>query len=124
MQESVRSAEIDEGAKILHGANDAVANLALRNLLPELFALLLAFFFQEVAPADDQIALLGIDFDDAAEQALVDVLLGVFDSVQVDLADRHEPANAIDVYGQTPLVDTRDAGFDGHADRDARPIGL
>src|SRR5437764_994751 len=76
------------------------------------------------AAAEDQVALAGIHVLDDAEQPLVDVLIGVLDAVEVDLADRHEAADAVDVDFQAPLVDAGDSAFDGHALGDTGPVGM
>jgi hypothetical protein len=55
---------------------------------------------------------------------LVDVLLQVLDPVQVDLADRHEAADAVDVHRQPAVVGGGDAGLDELALGDAVPVGV
>ena len=57
-------------------------------------------------------------------QALVDELLGVFDAIQVDLADRQEAADAIHIHGQPAFVGGSHAGLDDHPFGHARPVGV
>ena len=64
----------------------------------------------------------GFDLGDHAEQLLVDELLRLLDAVQVDLADRQEAADAVDVDAQAALVGAGDAGLDHLADLDRRPV--
>src|SRR5262249_2054005 len=75
-------------------------------------------------PADDEVALLRVDFGDQAQQPLVDELLGVLDAVQVDLADGQEAADAVDVDRQPALVRAGDSGLDHLANVDGGPVGL
>src|SRR2546423_948478 len=122
-KKAVDTAEIEEGAEIADVADDALADLALGQLGPELLAHLLALFFEQGPPADDQVALLGICLGDQAAQPLIDVLFRLLDAIEVDLADGHEAANAVDVDGESALVGFGDAGFDDHALGDAGPVG-
>src|SRR5262249_32264438 len=114
VQQAVDAAQVDEGAKVAHGAHHALADLGLGHFPPELLAVLLALALQQRPAADDQVALLRVDLDDLAAQPLVDVLVRVLDAVQVDLADRHEAADAVDVNLQAALVGGGDAGLDDH----------
>src|SRR5262249_31504037 len=56
VEQAIDAAEIDEGAKVADVADDAGANLAFLELLPEFSPLFFAFFFEQGTPADDEIA--------------------------------------------------------------------
>src|SRR5262249_4096121 len=123
-QEAVHAAEVNERAEVADVADDALADLAFGELGPQLGASLLALLLEQSAAADHQVALVGIDLHDQALEPLVDVLLGLFDAVEVDLADGHEAANAVDIDGESALVGLGDAGLDDHALGDAVPVGM
>src|SRR5262249_58096862 len=124
VEQAVHAAEIDEGAEVAHVADDAGADLALLQLLPQLGALLLAFLFLQRAAADDQVAGFLVHVGDDAQELVVDELIRVLDAGAVDLADRHEAADAVDLDGQAALVGFDDAGLDGHPLGDAGPVGM
>ena len=69
VQQTIDAAQIDEGAEVLHAADDALADLPLGQLGPELLAVLLAFLLQQRSPADDQVALARVDLGDQAAAA-------------------------------------------------------
>ena len=58
MQQAVDAAQIDERAEIHHAADGAAADLAFGQLFHELFLLLFALAFQDVAPGEDDVAAL------------------------------------------------------------------
>src|SRR5262249_58887321 len=124
VDQAVHAAQVNEGAEVFDVAHHALANLALGQLLPQLLAALLALALQQDAAADDEVSLLRLDLLHLAAQALADVLLGVLDAVQVDLADRHEAADAVDLHRQAALVGAGDDGLDDHDRVHARPIAL
>src|SRR5205823_58300 len=124
VQEPVDAADIDKSAEILDGADDALADLPLGQLVPGLLTLLLALLLQQSAAADDQVAFVPVHLGDHAAQTLVDELLGVLDPVQIDLTDGQEAADAVDVDRQAALVRLGDAGLDDHALGDAVPVGM
>src|SRR5947208_964821 len=68
VKQSVDPADVDKRAEILDGADNALANLALRQLGPGFLALLLALLLQQGAAADDQVALLPVHLGDHAAQ--------------------------------------------------------
>src|SRR5205807_1654802 len=82
--------EIDEGAEVAHVADDALPDLALLQLGPQLLALLLAFLFLQRAAAHYEVAGFLVDIGDDAQELLIDELGGVLDAEAIDLADRHE----------------------------------
>src|SRR5262249_41051225 len=124
VQQTVHAAQIDEGTEVLDRAHDALPHLPLGQLVPQLVAHLLALLLQQRPATDNEVAFDRIDFRHQAEQPLVDELLGVFDAVEIYLADGHEATDAVDIDGEATLVGGRDAGLDGHAGGDARPVGF
>src|SRR5262249_22228750 len=124
VQQPVHAADVDECAEVLDRAHDALANLALGQLVPGLLTLFVPLLLQEGATANDQVPLVRIDFDNEAAQSLVNELLGVLDAIQVDLADGHETTEAVDVDRQAALVRLGNAGLDDHALGDAVPVGV
>lgn len=107
--------EVNEGPEVAHGADSALAHLAFGQFLPELLARLLALFLQQGTSAHNEIPFVRINFGDQATQPLVDELLRLLDAVEVDLADRHEAADAVDIHRQAALVGLGHAGLDDHA---------
>src|SRR5262249_16656159 len=91
---------------------------------PELLALLLALALEQVAAAEDEVALLAVHLRHHAAQFLVDELLEVLDAVEVDLADGHEAADAVDVHRQPALLGSPDAALDDHSDGHSAPVRL
>src|SRR5207245_7721429 len=122
VQETVNAAEIDKCAEVAYRADDARANLPLGQLLPEFLAGFFALLLQQSATADDEIALGGIDLGHQAAQPLVDELLRLLHTIKIDLADRHEAADTVDIDGEATFVGARDAGFDDHADGNGRQV--
>src|SRR5262249_12326566 len=89
VQQAVDAAQVDEGAEVADGANDAGADLPLGQLVPKLGATLLPLLFQKCTPADDEVALIGLHLGHQTAETLVDELLRVLNAIEINLADRH-----------------------------------
>ena len=72
----------------------------------------------------DQVLLALIGLGDDRLEFLVHVRRGVLDPRQVDLADRQEAADAVDVDLEAPLDDLGGPGLDDHALPEVLPVGL
>src|SRR4029077_7098948 len=90
VEQSIHAAEVDERAEvgeILHGAGDGVADL---HALEELLAFLAPFLLDELAPAEDDVAAIVVNFDDLEIVGVADELLEVAWRDDVDLRGGEE----------------------------------
>ena len=123
-QQAVGPADVHERAERLDRADGPLVDLALGQRLPQLLAARLALLLEQGAAADEEVLVLAIDLGDEAAHLRVRVDVQVFDAEQLDLADRHEAADAVDIDLQAALVGAGDLRLDEHADGDDRPVGL
>src|SRR5262249_36977301 len=70
------------------------------------------------------VPLSGVDLRDNRLEFLVQVDRGVIDSRQIDLADREEGADAVDIDFEAPLDGLGRAGLDDHSLLQVLPVGL
>src|SRR5437867_2793449 len=94
VKQAIHPIEIDERAEvsqIFYRADNAVADLhAVQKLLPFLAALL----FDDLAPAEHDVAAIIVDFDDLEIVSVADELLQIFWRDNVDLRRRQERLHA------------------------------
>ena len=123
-QQPVDAADVDEGAEALDRANDAVVNLPFLERRPGALAELGPLLFQQVAARDHEVFLALIGLGDECLEFLIDVGRGILDPREVDLADRQEAANAVDVDFEPALDGLGHSGFDDHALSKRFPVGV
>src|SRR6266480_355946 len=104
MEQAIHSIEVDECAEIgqvLDCALDAIAHLyAFHELLPLLAPLL----FNELAPAEHDVAPVIVDLDDLKIVGVANELLQIFRRHDVDLGSGQKRLDS-DVHHQTALHD-------------------
>ena len=111
VQQAVDAAQIDEGAELGDVLDDALAGLARLDLGQKFLFHLDALIFEELAPADDDVAAGLVDLEDFAFDGLADVLADVRRPADIDLAGGQEDVDA-DVDEQAAL----DLAGDGAGD--------
>src|SRR5699024_9680291 len=111
VDQAVNAAKVDEGAEVDDGGHDALADLALLQLVQELGADLgLGLLEPRAAGQDDVVAVL-VQLDDLRLELLADVRLQVADAAHLDERRRQEAAQA-DVQDEATLDDLDDGAGD------------
>ena len=103
VEQAVDATEVDEHAEVGDVLDRTHADLALGDVLEERLLLLLALFFEQLPPGDDDVHALRVDLDDARAHRLVDEVGDVVRAAQRDLAGGEEDVDAFDVHEQTTL---------------------
>ena len=123
-KQPVDAADIDEGAEALDRADDSIVHLAFLERRPGALAQLGPFLLEQLAARDDEVLLALIGLGDEGLELLIDVGRGILDPRQVDLADRQEAADAVDVDFEAALDGLGHPGFDDHALSEGFPVGV
>ena len=87
-------------------------DLAFLEGLPGALAQLGSLLLQQLAAGDDEVLLALVGLGDDRLELLIQVSAGVLDPRQVDLADRQEAADAVNVDLDAALDHLGDAGLD------------
>ena len=103
VQQTVDAAQVDEHAEVGDVLDDAGADLALGDVLEQVFLEALTLFFEQLAARHDDVHALRIDLDDARADGLVDEVGDVVRPAQVDLAGGQEDVDALHIDEQTAL---------------------
>jgi hypothetical protein len=77
VQQTVDAAQVDERAEVGDVLDHALASLADLDLGHQLLLASAALFFDELAPADDDVAAIGVDLEDLGLRSRADVLADV-----------------------------------------------
>ena len=112
VEQTVDSAKINEGAEFGDILDGTSATLPDFEFVEEQGLLGGAFFFDESATADDDVATSAVDFKDDATNRFVDEFIDVGRTTNVDLAGGKEDVDAADIDEQTALDLLRDLTFD------------
>ncbi len=119
MDESVRAADVDEGAEVADRGDATLADLALLQLLDQLLLHLVAPLLHGLALGEDQPVAMAVDLDDLEGQRAADqpghvgLLAGIVAAANLGhLRRRHESAHAVEIHQQTALVVVGDFGLD------------
>src|SRR5690606_18093837 len=111
VDQAVDAAEIDEGAEVDDGGHDALADLALLQLVQELGADLGLGLLEPRTAGQDHVVAVLVQLDDLRLELLADVRLQVADAAHLDQRRRQEAAQA-DVQDQAALDDLDDGTGD------------
>ena len=111
VHQAVDAAEVDECAEVDDGGHDAVADLALLELVEEVGADLGLRLLQPGAARQDHVVAVLVELDDLGLDLLADVRLEVADATHLDQRRGQEAAQA-DVEDQTALDDLDDLALD------------
>ena len=103
MQQAVDAAQVHEGAEVGDVLDGARAQLSLVDVLEQDLLLGLALLLQQLAPRDDDVHALHIDFDDARAQRLVQEITDIGGPAQADLAGGQEDVDALHIDEQAAL---------------------
>ena len=115
VKQTVDSAKIDKGAEIGDILDGTFATLPDFEFVEEQGLLGGAFFFDESATANDDVATSAVDLEDDATNRRVDELVDVGGTTNVDLAGGKEDVDAADIDEQTALNLLGDLTFDNVA---------
>ena len=96
-QQAVDAAQVDEGAEVLDRADDALAHLALLEGGPGLLAELGPLLLQQLAAGDDEVRSRWLASVTMALNFWLRNAEASSTRDEVDLADGHEAADAVDV---------------------------
>lgn len=112
VHQAVDAAQVHEGTEVDDGGHDALADLALLQLVQELAANLgLRLLEPRTAREDDVVAVL-VELDDLGLDLLADVRLQIADTAHLDERSGEE-ATQTDVEDQAALDDLDDGALDG-----------
>jgi hypothetical protein len=103
VQQAVDAAQVHEHAEVGDVLDDALAHLAVLDVLEQLLLLALALLLEQLAARDDHVHALGVDLDDARADGLADEVGDVVRATQVDLRGRQEDVDALHVDQQAAL---------------------
>src|SRR5690606_37776568 len=111
VDQTVDAAEIDEGAEVDDRADDALADLALLELVEEVLAHGRLGLLEPGTTRQDHVVAVLVELDDLRLELLADVRLQVADATHLDQGGRQEAAQA-DVHDQAALDDLDHGALD------------
>src|SRR5687767_12890841 len=103
VQQTVETAQIDEGTEVGDVLDHAFADLADQELLDQLFALGLALLFQDHPAADHDVAAALVQLDDLELEGLTDQVFDIRNPTQCDLRSGQERVYAHQIHGHAAL---------------------
>src|SRR5690606_2649672 len=89
VDQAIDPTQVDEGAELAHAADRSLAELSRLEFLEQLFLRFGLLPLHHGAVAEDEVAAIAIGLGHHAGEPLADILLGIFYSVDGDLAHRH-----------------------------------
>src|SRR6185437_8112725 len=122
MQQTVDSAQVNEGAEVLDAAHGSFTNLPFFQFFQELLARFCLLPLHHRAATEHQVAALRIGIGDQADHRLTDELREIFNPIGRDLAGRNEAAQAVNFTLQAALVMAGNAHFDQLTRANFRPV--
>ena len=112
VHESVDATEVHEGTEVDDGGHDALADLALLELVQELAANLGLSLLEPRATRKDHVVAVLVELDDLRLDLLADVRLEIADATHLDERSGEE-ATETDVQDESTLDDLDDGALDG-----------